>query len=141
MAEVHINAKERRGDRLLCHKCNMRLWRARNPMRDAFNNLRNSANKRRIGFALTFEEFQLICNTTGYLKQRGSRASSLQIDRVDNLRGYEVGNISVISCSENTAKGNRERRVQMPNGAWVEVTAIRVGAYTIPQGHDEDCPF
>lgn len=102
-------------------------------MQDSFNNLRNSANKRRIAFALSFDDFCTLCKATGYLEGKGNFAESLHIDREDNRKGYEPGNIRVITCSQNAAKGNGERRVRLSNGLMVPITSIRFG-----QTHVED---
>lgn len=88
----------------------MAKWRAENPIKSQFNTLRDSARKRRIEFSLTFEQFKTLCLSTNYHEEAGCEAHCLQIDRVDPSKGYSIDNVEVITCSENTAKGNRERK-------------------------------
>lgn len=92
-----------------CHK--MRIWRAENPLRAAFSNLRTNARKRGVVFALTLAEFEGFCERTGYLERAGrEQRSDLQIDRIDHTQGYTLGNLQVLTLTENAAKGNQERR-------------------------------
>jgi hypothetical protein len=48
------------------------------------------------------------------------------LDRIDHTRGYEVGNLQIITCAENVVKGNKERRK---------------GYVHIPEVEDDNCPF
>lgn len=41
-----------------CHTCDKRIERANNPMRAAFNRLRDKARERRIPFTLSFDYFR-----------------------------------------------------------------------------------
>ncbi len=129
LCAVKFCRNPRRKDRYLCHKCNMRLWRARNPMRDAFNNLRHSAVRRKIPFGLTLSDFEAICVSTGYLQKKGNYGDCLHIDRIKNHLGYTPDNIRVITCTENIAKGNTERKIMLPNGRYIPVTAVRAAYF------------
>lgn len=96
-------------DRKVCPKCRLRAWRAKCPERAAYNNVRGSAVKRGIGFSLTFAEFLGIIQGTGYIEKCGNCKGDLHLDRIDAAKGYEIGNLQVITCSDNIAKGNVER--------------------------------
>lgn len=96
---------------LTCVKCRYRRWRANNPLKAAFKDIRHCAKTRRIPFSLTLDHFREICEKSGYLNFRGVKGLSLQIDRIDACKGYEDGNVAVITCSENAAKSNRERHL------------------------------
>lgn len=100
----------RDGNRALCQKHYMQLWRARNPARAAYANLRDSARKRRLPFELSFDDFALVVGDTPYMEEKGTRVGCFHIDRIDPCLGYTVGNLRVIPLSENIAKGNKERR-------------------------------
>lgn len=89
-----------------CYKCDKALYRLRNPVRYAFENLRRSANLRGIGFALSFEDFQDFCAASDYdPERRGCRPGALTVERVDPLRPYEPGNLRCLEFMENSAKG------------------------------------
>lgn len=111
----------------LCHKHRMRIWRARNPMRAAYNRLKNKAKARKIGFSLSFPQFATLCEVTGYIEGTGQDPSCLTIDRIDPNLGYEQGNIQVITLSENSSKGSYERWVETNDGQRVRVYQIIVG--------------
>lgn len=94
----------------VCPRCWMRAWRASNPVRDAWNNLRNSARRRGKLFGITFKEFVQWCAQTSYIELRGHTADCAHIDRIDFRRGYTLDNIQILTCSENSTKGNYEKR-------------------------------
>jgi hypothetical protein len=99
-----------RGRRTKCHakcsKCRMRLWRAKHPVRAAWNTMRDHANKRKLPFDLPFDVFSALATAAGYPNGR-----ALHCDRKDAKQGYTLENIRFIDGSENVAKGNRERHL------------------------------
>ena len=96
----------------LCSRHHMRLWRSRNPVRAAYTTLKHHALARRKVFTLTFEEFQQIAELNRYIDGKGCTRLALHMDRMDDRKGYEAGNIRVITCGENVAKENRRRFVE-----------------------------
>lgn len=84
-------------------------WRANNPIKAAFVQLRDNAKRRRKEFTLTLEEFTSFCMATTYLDGKGRERQCLTIDRIDPSKGYTFDNIQPLTCSENTIKGNKER--------------------------------
>jgi hypothetical protein len=91
----------------LCAKCKKSDYRERNPLRYAFENIRRSAQKRRIQFSLTLEEFEAFCKETNYLKLKGNGCGFMHVDRKDSTKGYSENNIQILEHSENCSKGNR----------------------------------
>lgn len=105
----------------LCGSCYKAQWRAQNPERAAFGTQRDHARARHIPFTLTFEQWWVVVETTGYMDGRGRLRHCLHVDRLDPSKGYEVGNIRVITAAENTAKDNNRRRyVDAKIAAWRE---------------------
>jgi hypothetical protein len=92
-----------------CSKCKMRLWRANNPVQAAYANLKNNASRRGISFKLTLEQFAEWVAGTDYLQNRGRTAESLTVDRIDAERGYELGNLQILTNFENGLKGSYEK--------------------------------
>ena len=92
-----------------CQMHKARLWKLRNPARYSFGKLRFSAKRRGKDFTLTFAEWLVFWEENNLAEYRGRQGCCLQVDRIDPHRGYSLGNIQAITCSENTAKGNRER--------------------------------
>lgn len=79
-------------------------------MHAAYDLIRTHARKRKIVFTLTLAHFTEVIAPTRYLDESGSERHHLHIDRIKNHLGYEDGNIRVLTCSDNVAKGNVERR-------------------------------
>ena len=111
-----------------CSKCINRIHRANNLIRYAFHHVKDSAKKRNIPFLLSLEEFERIIDGTGYIEKKGKTRHCLQLDRIDPEKGYEIGNLQVITAGENCAKDNnrwREKKEEKP----------------LEEIPDENCPF
>lgn len=115
---------ERAKDRSLCGKHRIRLWRKRNPTRNAFNQVRSKARQRKIEFDLSFDDFKVLCEESGYVEGKGRRSECLSLDRQDPDKGYTVENIEVITYGENCSKGAYERWVDLPSGKRVRFYQI-----------------
>jgi hypothetical protein len=87
-----------------CQTCRVRKWRASNPFLASYNAIKSRALQRGITFELTKEEFKKFCDDTGYLDKKGKEADSMSIDRIKNGLGYVVGNIRILTLSENSKR-------------------------------------
>lgn len=87
----------------LCSRCSMRRWRAANPIAATLSMLRRRAKDKKIPFDLTLPWLTEFLTTNGY------DSSVHHIDRIKTWLGYTMGNLQVLTMSENIAKGNRER--------------------------------
>lgn len=105
----------------------MREWRATRPLSELLNTIRNRAKKKNISFSLTLTEFTEFCTTNGHDPRRH------HIDRINPTQGYHVWNIQVLGCSENIAKGNRERHSER----YQAYLAMRKAQLPV----EPDCPF
>lgn len=97
--------------KLKCVTCQSRLKRLRHDDRYAYENLKSSARKRRIGFNLSFEDFMEFCCVTGYLENRGKEPHSASIDRIHTDRPYEIGNLRLMSYADNVSHRFEQRSV------------------------------
>jgi len=95
------------------HKIAMRDWRSANPIRAAYTNLKQNASRRKKSFAITFEEFAAWCKETNYITRKGREGDKMHIDRINHLKGYSIDNIQILSCRENSQKGNREKKLKV----------------------------
>lgn len=86
----------------LCPRCWYRRYAETNPIGCAFNNIRKRARQRGHPFTLTREEFARLVTESGWIEKRGKTAKSLSIDRIDPRRGYEPGNVRVVTLSQNS---------------------------------------
>ncbi len=87
-----------------CITCHCRLYRANNPAREAYRQIRDRAERRHQIFDLTFEQFCAIPRFDEYLQKRGRGIDELHLDRVKVHLGYVVGNLAVITTAENLRK-------------------------------------
>jgi hypothetical protein len=71
---------------------------------------KSNAKRRGIVWTLTLEEYTEIVQQQNYMDNKGCERHCLHLDRIDHTKGYEVGNLQIITCSENVVKGNQERR-------------------------------
>jgi len=76
-----------------------------NPLGYTYSRLKQNAKRRRKTFTLTLEQFGQFCTETNYLELKGKQGSNLSIDRINNGKGYEVGNLQVLTLSANSRKG------------------------------------
>ena len=106
-----------------CTRCRRRKWKSANPLRYAFGNLRRRAKQRGKSFTLAFEEYKEFAERTDYHKLKGKSSLSLSIDRIDNSKGYEAGNIRTLRLSENSRKQHVDfYRRQFENESFVPST-------------------
>lgn len=88
-----------------CHKHKGRQNKKANLLYYTFRILKGNAKRRGKLFTLTLEQFGSFCTKTKYLDLKGRLPTSASIDRIDPSRGYEVGNLQILSLSENSEKG------------------------------------
>ncbi len=110
----------------LCAMHAKELSRLRNPIKTTFVEKRSNAKRRGVAWTLTLEQYTEVVMQQEYMDNRGHERHCLHLDRIDHTRGYEVSNLQIITCAENVAKGNKERRK---------------GYVHIPEVGDDNCPF
>lgn len=93
-----------RTDRLICGKCNSRKYRANNPYRAAYSALKHNARRRGKEFGLSFEEFKEFAVRVDLLQGAGITRDSYHVDRIDETKGYVVGNLQKLTNSQNIRK-------------------------------------
>lgn len=90
-----------------CNSCRSREYRAKYPMRYAYNNSKSNAKRRKKIFNLTFQEYEQFCTPANYIAGKGRTKDSFSIDCIDPTKGYVVGNLQILSISNNSKKSNR----------------------------------
>lgn len=123
----------------LCHCHHQYRWRIQSRKPSVYATLRDHAKARGLAFTISYDYFLGITDALGFWSGEGVPT----IDRVKPERGYEPGNITVISLSENVAKGNRERHLPAAVQAILERKRARMSGDVVnPFERDEsDCPF
>ena len=133
---------DRRHDRCLCHKHEMQRWRSKRKQTAAYCTLRDHARERKIAFEITPDYWKGL--TDAYCFYTVTEGEFLTVDRVDACKGYEPGNLRIISISLNIAKGNRERHlpahVQEMMRREREAAREECAAW-LEDEDDSDCPF
>lgn len=123
----------------LCHCHFQHRWRMKSPKRSAYSTLRDHAKARGLTFTISYDYFLGVTDALGYWSGEGVPT----IDRVKPEKGYEPGNITVISLSENVTKGNRERHLPASVQAILERKRVRMSGDVVNSfQRDEDAnPF
>ena len=85
-------------------------WRKENPELFAYTNHKNHARRRGIPFLLTFEEWCDIWYDSGKFAERGHSKGQYVMARFGDKGPYAVGNVQIITCSENMAEAWEIRR-------------------------------
>ncbi len=93
--------------RTICYKCKTRKHREKNPVKAAYDALKHNAKRRGKVFTITFADFKKFCRKTKYMAGRGRMKDSFSIDRIDPAKGYEPGNLQLLTISENSSKGKK----------------------------------
>lgn len=88
----------------VCPTCECRLFRANNPAKEAYRQIKDRAQRRNQIFELTFDEFLEAIEGTEYLTRRGTGIHELHLDREKVHLGYVKGNVKVITAAENLRK-------------------------------------
>lgn len=97
--------------RKLCCKHHKREWAKKNPLKYAYDNLRNRTRQRGLPFTITYDWYANFCITTGYAEGKGGKAESLTLDRIDPTRGYEPDNLQVLTRKDNSEKHHTDQAI------------------------------
>jgi|SRR6185312_1176724 len=87
-----------------CSTCRCKKTRQADPVKYAYQSLRNNAKRRNILFTITLEQFREWCSKVIYIGFSGRRSTSFTIDRRHNDIGYHIDNIEVMEKGENVKK-------------------------------------
>lgn len=107
LARVEVTRRKgklRTSHRALCDTCACRLFRANNPAREAYRQIKDRAKRRNQIFNLAFDEFLKEIEGTDYLSRRGTGIGELHLDRIRVADGYVPGNLQVLTTEENLRK-------------------------------------
>lgn len=87
-----------------CITCASRLYRANNPAKEAYRQIKDRAQRRGQIFNITLKEFLQVPRIDEYLARRGRGKDELHLDRIKIHLGYVPGNLQVLTCAENLRK-------------------------------------
>lgn len=90
--------------RRICYRCKKFKFRIKHPIRNTYNNWRTNAKRRGKFFSITLDEFRAFCIETNYMELKGRSAKKIQIDRIENDKGYTADNIQALSGAKNVQK-------------------------------------
>jgi hypothetical protein len=86
---------------------------------------------------LTFEQFKVFAIQTDYLRGKGKTVNSYSIDRIKNEEGYSIGNIQVLTLSENSKKHTKKIEYDHETRTFYTATV----GYNPSVSDEEDAPF
>lgn len=93
-----------------CSKHRHRFNKEKDPVKYTFNRKKSNSRRRGIPWNLSLPEFRQFCEETGYMDKKGRTAFAASIDRIDPTRGYEIGNLQLLSLSDNTKKMHEDNK-------------------------------
>lgn len=96
-------------------------FKERYPHAYQYDVLRTSAKKRKIEFKLTYKDFVVFCLATGYMDKKGKRKDDWTIDRIRPNRGYQVGNLQILTSRDNARKHHVDKKIAAYEAAKAEV--------------------
>jgi hypothetical protein len=77
-----------------------------------FKSHKGGAKRRGIGFELTFKQWWKIWRESGHWNERGLGAKSYCMARFGDKGPYAIGNVKIITVSDNSYEANSNRRKQ-----------------------------
>jgi NUMOD3 motif-containing protein len=80
------------------------------PLKTDYYNQKSNARARGIAFELTFEQWLIVWLQSGKLAQRGCRRHQYVMARYRDRGPYAVGNVKIITMSENMIEGQTGRK-------------------------------
>lgn len=98
---------EARKGHSICGGCDKKKWRAKYPMKAAYQTLKYNATRRNIYFDLTLQEFEEFAFDYQYMRGRGRSSRSYTVARIEEdepLPGYTRGNLRVLPKSINSSR-------------------------------------
>lgn len=107
---IQCKKKPKAKYRDVCSGCHSSNWAANNPIIYSWHMLKSSAKRRNIEFSLTKKEFINFIKKTKYMELKGRLFDSLTIDRIKGHLGYKLGNIQILTKSENSSKYHTEEK-------------------------------
>lgn len=113
---IRCKCRSRAGGKAPLHRLCPRHYswwdRVNRPLARYYVDMKAKAKARGIEFDLTLEEFRTIVTQQNYMDAKGNKKMCLHLDRIDPTQGYTAWNVQILTCSDNVAKGNRERHLQ-----------------------------
>jgi len=90
--------------RKICYQCRYKRSKISQPIHLAYYSLKYHAKERNKEFSLTFEQFEQFCVKTNYISKKGIKKNSYHVDRIIETEGYNIGNIQLLTNSDNIRK-------------------------------------
>lgn len=123
-------------NRNYCSTCRNKRWDKNNPIRRTYRDIKSSAVRRNKSFTVTYEYFEAWVIENRYMELKGTGSHDYTIDRIDDTKGYEPGNLQILTNRDNVLK-QRDREQYLRSITAIDVTGI------VPEvkPSDEDAPF
>lgn len=87
-----------------CNHHRHEIEKERDPVAFAYRKLKSNAKLRGKTFTITIDDFRAFCQKLPYMVGKGRTKDSYHIDRIDNSKGYEPGNLQLLTNAENRRK-------------------------------------
>ena len=109
--------------RALCAKHRHRRRRVFDPLGYFYDRMKGNAQRRGKEWRLTRKEWEAFVLKHGIFTADGKRVPGMTLDRKDNSKGYELGNLQALTLQQNSRKGAYERYYGPNPEPWGEYPA------------------
>lgn len=111
LCQAHGCTNNKRKKDRFCRKHRHRYTKENNTVAYVYGILKSNAKRRGKVFTISLCYFRLWCSHTGYIEKRGKTGKSASIDRINPEKGYEVGNLQILSLSDNSRKLHSDKEL------------------------------
>jgi hypothetical protein len=125
--------KRRKKRNLLCGKHRYEQQVNRSPIKCAYRHLKSGAKRRGKLFTITYEYFEQWCKETNYIELKGRKAGYYTVDRINDTRGYEPGNLQIMEHNMNIKKQYIDKWLMQKYGSG--------GGFTTRQEAYDECDW
>lgn len=96
--------KAKANKKKFCHRHHAVNQKENNLVGYTYNILKQNAKTRKKVFTISLVYFKQWCHETNYLALKGRAKNKASIDRIIHTKGYEPGNLQILTVSKNVLK-------------------------------------
>lgn len=100
-----------KGSDRFCSKHRHRFSKQKDIVSYTYYLRQSRAKERGHSWDISLKDFRKWCKENNYIKNKGKKAGSASIDRIDPNKGYTYENMQVLSLSDNSVKMHEDNKL------------------------------